>query len=93
MFDFDPAKSKINQAKHGIDFETAQKLWLDPSRIELEARSDGEPRRATVARIGRKIWFAVFTLRDEKIRLISVRRARRKEEAIYEKDDQESDQH
>jgi uncharacterized DUF497 family protein len=93
VFDFDPDKSKSNQTKHGIDFETAQELWLDPSRIELEARSDGEPRRAIVARIGRKTWFAVFTLRGAKIRLISVRRARRKEEAIYEEDDQQGDQH
>ena len=90
MFEFDPAKSEANLAKHGIDFRTAEKLWLDPQQIQLEARSDEEPRRAIVARIEDKTWFAVYTLRDDKIRMISARRARKKEQAIYEKDDQES---
>ena len=96
MFDFDPLKSAANEAKHGIDFKTAQKLWLDPRWIELEARSDSEPRRALVARIGGKTWFAVHTLRDQNIRIISVRRARENERACYEKKDQEprqADQH
>jgi uncharacterized DUF497 family protein len=30
-FEFDPLKSKANQAKHGIDFVDAQALWNDPS--------------------------------------------------------------
>lgn len=33
MFDFDPGKSKLNEDKHGIDFETAKKLWNDPIEI------------------------------------------------------------
>ena len=42
VFEFDPAKSDSNQRKHGIDFVAAQSLWVDPCRIELQARSDGE---------------------------------------------------
>lgn len=34
----------------------------------------------------KKIWAAVYTLRKGKIRIISVRRARRKEEILYEKE-------
>jgi len=29
MFEYDPAKSQANRAKHGIDFDQAQALWLD----------------------------------------------------------------
>jgi uncharacterized DUF497 family protein len=85
MFEFDSAKSVSNLAKHGIDFEEAQKLWLDPRRIQFEARSDLEPRGAMLAKLNAKIWFAVYTQRNRKTRIISVRRARKKEEAIYEK--------
>jgi len=37
-----------------------------------------------IARIGAKIWSAIFTERENKVRIISVRRARTSEEAIYE---------
>ena len=86
MFEFDPAKSANNLTKHGIDFEEAQKLWLDPRRIQVEAQSDSEPRGAMLARLKNKIWFAVYTKRGAKIRIISVRRARNKEKGIYEND-------
>jgi len=34
-FDFDPAKSRANRAKHGIDFDAAQALWNDPDYVEF----------------------------------------------------------
>jgi hypothetical protein len=89
QFEFDPAKSASNKDKHGIDFVAAQALWLDGGRLELPARLFGEPRMYTVGRIGLKHWVAVWTQRGDRIRLISVRRARREEVADYEdrKDD------
>ena len=45
MFEFDPAKSAANLAKHGIDFEQAQMVWGDGDGIEGEAQFIGEPRR------------------------------------------------
>jgi len=86
LFEFDSAKSASNLTKHGIDFEDAQKLWLDPRRLQFEARSDSEPRRAIIATFNNKIWFAVYTKRGAKIRIISVRRALKKEEVIYEEE-------
>jgi uncharacterized DUF497 family protein len=50
MFTFDPAKSESNLMKHGVDFTEAQKLWLDPRRIQIEAESDAEPRGALLAK-------------------------------------------
>ncbi|MDX9723869.1 MAG: BrnT family toxin, partial [Myxococcota bacterium] len=44
LFEFDEAKSHSNKAKHGIDFVEAQELWLDDQLVELQARSEDEPR-------------------------------------------------
>jgi len=74
----------MNLEKHGIDFERARELWLDPQRIEIEARSAGEPRFMTVGTIDGRHWSAVFTYREDAVRLISVRRARPDEIALYE---------
>ena len=45
-FEYDPSKSRVNRAKHGIDFEVAQRLWADPDRLMFPARSDTEERFA-----------------------------------------------
>lgn len=82
--EFETAKSVANGIKHGIEFVEAQAIWLDPRRVEIAARLADEPRRLTVGRIGRKHWAAVFALRGECVRIISVRRARFREVAIYE---------
>jgi hypothetical protein len=83
-FEFDAGKSAANNAKHGIDFIDAQALWLDDMRIEIPARTADEPRSLVVGVIGDKHWSAVITYRSGRIRLISVRRSRPEEIAIYE---------
>ena len=83
-FEYDEAKSSCNKRKHGINFSEAQALWEDPRRIEMPARTEDEPRWIVIGMIGAKHWAAVFTYRDGKIRLISVRRARREEVHLYE---------
>jgi uncharacterized protein len=83
-FEFDPAKSEANRSKHGIDFAQARELWRDPRRLSLAAVSTAEPRHALVARTQGKVWFAVYTLRQGRIRIISVRRARTQEVESYE---------
>jgi uncharacterized DUF497 family protein len=83
-FEFDGDKSDANLAKHGIDFERAQLLWNDPDLVEVRARSDDEPRSLILATLDGKIWSAVITIRGDRIRIISVRRARAAEVALYE---------
>jgi uncharacterized DUF497 family protein len=85
-FEFDPAKSRSNNAKHGIDFDEAQALWLDPRLIEAPARTDDEPRFLVVGMIGGQHWSAVCVRRGDRVRLISVRRAREQEIERYESD-------
>jgi hypothetical protein len=83
QFEFDPGKSAANKAKHGIDFVEAQAIWSDPDRLETPARSSGELRHQVIGRISQITWSAFITYRNEKIRIISVRRARAEEEARY----------
>jgi hypothetical protein len=83
-FEFDERKSQANEAKHGIDFVEAQALWLDERVVEVPARSDDEPRSLVVGRIAGRHWSAFVTHRGQNIRLISVRRSRSEEVAVYE---------
>lgn len=83
-FEFDERKSRANQEKHGIDFIQAQELWRDPDLLEIPARTEDEPRSLVIARLQGKHWSAVITYRSKHIRIISVRRSRPEEVALYE---------
>lgn len=83
-FEFDESKSLANMKKHGIDFIEAQRLWLDSMLVEIPARTVDEPRFLVVGSIAGVHWSAVITYRDDRIRIISVRRSRREEVEIYE---------
>ena len=83
-FEFDEGKSKINKAKHGIDFVEAQALWEDVDALEIPVQTQDEPRSVVIGRIGERLWSAVITRRGERIRIISVRRSRNEERDLYE---------
>jgi hypothetical protein len=83
-FEWDAAKSASNFEKHGIDFETAKVLWDDPFALTGQGKHELEERLMTIARLGDKLWSAVHTYRDGRIRIISVRRSRPGEIAAYE---------
>ncbi|MCK5802662.1 MAG: BrnT family toxin [Lentisphaeria bacterium] len=83
-FEFDPQKSESNTRKHGIDFVEGQALWEDPDRLQVPARTQGEPRSMLIGKIDAKHWSAIHTLRGEKTRIVSVRRSRTNEVKQYE---------
>ena len=83
-FEFDPEKSRGNESKHGISFTSAQALWQDEDRVEFPANSETEQRFALLASFDGKVWAAFYTVREGRIRIISVRRARTKEIKVYE---------
>ena len=83
-FEFDDNKSRRNKIKHGIDFVEAQMLWNDPDLIEIPVKTSDEPRFMVTGRIFSKYRSAIITYRGEKIRIISMRRARKEEVKIYE---------
>jgi uncharacterized protein len=83
-FEFDSKKSSANQQKHGIDFVEAQVLWGDENRIQYPALTTDEKRFILIGLIDKKHWTAIYTIRNEHIRIISVRRSRKEEVALYE---------
>ena len=83
-FEYDERKRQGNLKKHGIDFVDAQALWEDPYLVEIPARTTDEERFLIIGKIQGKHWSAVVTPRDGNVRIISVRRSRVEEVAIYE---------
>ena len=83
-FEFDKNKSLSNKKKQGIDFNEAQLLWEDTERIVIPTKNIDEQRFLLLGKLNNKLWSAIFTLRKNRIRLISVRRARDNEKEIYE---------
>jgi len=83
-FEFDPAKSASNLEKHGIDFTAVQALWDDAMRVEIPALTVDEPRWLVIGQIAGRHWSAVVTYREQRVRIISARRSRKEETALYE---------
>ena len=81
-FEYDSDKSRINQEKHGIGFEEAKAIWLSDN-VVIPAITRGEKRFMVIGRIGQDLYSCIFTLRKQRIRIISCRRARDKERGIY----------
>ncbi len=87
LFEWDEEKEKNNIAKHGIDFETAARVFADENRLELydAEHSDEEDRYIAIGMIGEVMYIVtvVFTDRNEAIRLISARKATKQERKLY----------
>jgi uncharacterized DUF497 family protein len=84
-FEWDEEKERINIAKHGIDFETASHVFLDPNRLEYydEAHSSrGEARNITIGYV-EEVLTVVYTERKNALRIISARAATKKERMVY----------
>lgn len=85
VFEWDRRKVEINLKKHAVDFADAVAVFSDDSAITLQDDSNGEERFVSVGldALGRVLVVA-FSWRGEKIRLISARRATRRERRQYE---------
>jgi len=83
-FEYDIQKSLSNKQKHDIDFEEAELLWSDEKMVEIKTSYEDEPRFVTIGKITAKVYAVMTIYRRENIRIISARRARKKEIEIYE---------
>lgn len=83
MFEFDPEKSNSNKLKHGIDFIDGQKLWDDPERLIIPAKTIDEKQYVLIGEIEGVFWSAIFSYRNQNIRIISIRKSRENEKDIY----------
>ena len=84
-FEWDEDKAKLNEQKHGVTFREAELAFEDENAVEIydELNSDEEIRFQIIALSPARLLFVAFTLRDEKIRLISARKADAKQVKIY----------
>ena len=94
-FEWDPAKARANERKHGISFEIAAHVFEDPDALVEQDRIErGERRWQTLGLVeGILLLLVAHTVRledegDEIIRIISARRADGKERSRYEKERQ-----
>ncbi len=86
-FELDESKSRSNWKKHGMDFFEAQRIWSDLNYLEIPARTMDEARSIVIGTVDGKHWSAVVTYRQQQIRIISVRRSRKEDIAIYESEE------
>jgi uncharacterized DUF497 family protein len=84
-YGWDDAKAAANLAKHGVSFAYATRVFGDPYRIEREDRSAGyeEPRYQALGMVEGRVLFVAFTYRGNNVRIISARRATRRERRQY----------
>lgn len=81
---FDPAKDASNTAKHGVALAAAVRLEWETAVVWLDTRKDyGEPRQCGIGYIGLVLHFVAFVDRGNTRRIISLRKANRKEVERY----------
>jgi uncharacterized DUF497 family protein len=93
QFVWDEAKNRANRKKHGISFDTAVHVFLDPLHLTREDRTvEGEQRWQTIGRVEGALLvlvaYAVISEEDEILRIISARRVTRRERLEYEEANQ-----
>jgi len=83
-FDWNTEKNQSNSLKHGIDFNDAVKIFDGRMLIKEDTREDyGERRWISIGLLNEIVVVMVFTIRDEIVRIISVRKANQKERESY----------
>lgn len=81
---FDPEKDARNVAKHGISLALAAKIDWSTLDASLDDRHEyGEERYVAGAPIGDRLYVVVFVVRDDAIRVISLRKANKREVKHY----------
>ena len=84
---FDPAKDRLNQVKHGVSLALAEVLFLGPVTSEMDDRFDyGEVRQIAFGLINQRLFVCVHSDREGERRVISLRKANRREVQRYAED-------
>ncbi len=83
---FDPEKNARNIAERGLPFDLAERLDWATAQVQQDTRRDyGEVRLQVLGLIDGSLYMVVVTPRDGDLRIISLRRASRKEARLYGK--------
>lgn len=83
-FGWDDRKNIVNVRKHGIDFADALRVFSDPASVSFESRSQHkETRRLVVGKVSGIFMTIVYTVRGERVRIISARHSHMSERKRY----------
>ena len=82
--EFDPAKDQENRRRHGVSLAlSGPVLATMVTQFEDDRRDYGETRMVALGFIGPRLYVCVYTLRGEVRRVISLRKANRREQARW----------
>ena len=83
-FEWDEAKRAANIAKHGVDFAAVESFDFESALVMTDDRDDyGETREIALGHINARLHVLIFTWRNEVVRVISLRKANRREVRVY----------
>lgn len=81
---FDPAKNALNVKRHGVFFAAAADFDWETALVDIDNRRDyGETRFIATGFINNRVYVMVFNLRETSVRIISLRKANRREVKHY----------
>ncbi|MFJ3054370.1 BrnT family toxin [Herbaspirillum sp. NPDC087042] len=84
LISFDPRKNAANMDKHGVSLTQARDIEWDTALVAADDRFDyGEPREYVIAYIGLRLYVVVYVDRDAVRRIISLRKANKREIERY----------
>jgi uncharacterized DUF497 family protein len=84
VFEWDEAKRQSNLGKHGIDFLDARRLFDGRPVVTARSSYQEEERYLTTGIVNDRFVTVVWTWRNNRIRVISARRARHDESRVYD---------
>lgn len=86
QFEWNDRKAAQNVAKHGVAFEYAARVFLDPHRLDSEdtRRAYSEERRLVLGKIEGRLFVVAYARRGKAVRLISARKANEREQRQYD---------
>lgn len=86
--EFDIIKDTANQQKHGVSLELAGEIDWSEVLCMVDDRNDyGEVREIGFAVIAHRLYVVVFVQRGDTMRIISLRKANKRESKLYERND------
>lgn len=85
-FEWDERKARANLRKHRVDFADAATIFEDDLAVTMVDEDSEEDRSVTIGMdaVGRVLVVA-YTIRDRRIRIISARRAAKRELIDYQR--------
>jgi uncharacterized DUF497 family protein len=84
---FDPAKDAVNRTKHGVSLALAEVLFAGPHVSMIDDRFDyGEAREVAFGFVNGRLFVCVYADRESERRVISLRKANKREVRRYGKD-------